>query len=617
MGQPSVLSAHAAPSGIPLTTGGGVSLSSYTTAPITPSPNALILLAVISRKSSNVPAAPIVSGSDLEWVQVVSKPNSSSTTRLTVFRAMGGSPSSGPVTIDYQGVQQVWVNWSIVQIDGVETSGANGENAIVQFALSSGTGAIGSVSLGSFESPTNATYGVFGQGGTDTYTPGSGFTGLAQHNAKGSIFSEFRADNDTSVDASWTTARNWSGIALEIESAQPSRPNIILILADDMRADMLAYMPNTLSVLTGRGVTFENAFHVQGLCCPARVSILTGLYPHNHGCFNNVDCAQRMKDTGLDQRTVATALDSTYWTGYFGKYLNNFDLLVPYIPPGWDVFDASKVLVVGDDMSLTLTDKAVEFIRNAPAEQPFFLFVGYVAPHAPARAPKADRLKFADIEPWNPPSFNEADMSDKPRDLQRQAPLLTDEEQANIQQFRKDQLASLQGVDRGIGRIVAELQALNEYDNTVIIFASDNGYLWGEHRLTAKNRVYEEVVRMPLIVSGPGALARTEAQLASVVDITATVADYAGAVMSDLHGESLRPWVEGGPGPMRSAVLLESGNHAGVRTLQYKYIEYNNGSRELYDLVADPYELESRHGDPNYVAIMDQLRAELAVLRAQ
>jgi len=203
----------------------------FTTASISPASNALVLLLVRGRRSNGLGSSPTVSGNGLTWVEIVSvgfELVSTGWCRLSLFRAMGVSPSSGTVSINYSGGNLNCCFWSIVQFEGVDTSGTNGSGAVIQSATNAqDSGTTLTVTLSAFSDPGNATYGGFSiSKATEAINPGSGFTEFAEAQGtgtsadSGTIQSEYLLGNDTSVDASWATSANDSGgIAVEIKAA--------------------------------------------------------------------------------------------------------------------------------------------------------------------------------------------------------------------------------------------------------------------------------------------------------------------------------------------------------------------------------------------------------------
>lgn len=211
----------------PLTSGSSTTnASSYNTASITPSANVLILVAVLS--AINVlPNAPTLSGNSLTYVQIATVTFNTIATplsRLTLFRAMGASPSTGPITIDFGGQTQGSCLWSVAEFAGVNTGGTNGSAAIVQSATNqvNASASALTVTLGAFSSVDNATYGAFGSDVVGSFTPGTDFSEIHDVNIatpSGTLFTEWKATNDTSVDATPNTTADMGGIAVEIAAA--------------------------------------------------------------------------------------------------------------------------------------------------------------------------------------------------------------------------------------------------------------------------------------------------------------------------------------------------------------------------------------------------------------
>lgn len=387
--------------------------------------------------------------------------------------------------------------------------------------------------------------------------------------------------------------------------------NVVLIMTDDQNVDSLPVMRNLMSYPEGSWVNFTNAFANNSICCPARATILTGQYSHVTGVTDN-ESGQNLNDTN----TLPIWLNNAgYQTTLIGKYLNNFpwNRGTEYVPPGWDMFqEASKG---GTDR---YTKMAVDFINNASS--PFFLYLAYRAPHLPARPLR--RYATADVYlPAEPPNFNEADVSDKPRWVRKLAPL----SQSTIEFWRAERIASqraLLGVDDGVQQIIDALKAKGQLDNTMIIFMSDNGFSWGSHRYVRKQCAYEECSKFPLLIRYPGlASNRHETRLVSNVDIAATIADYAEVTPAlPQNGKSLIPLITNVAIDWNEEILLER-NGSGpfsfyaIRVPGWKYVEYVRGDIELYDLNGDPYELENLANQPEYLAKQNELAERLHALQ--
>ena len=456
---------------------------------------------------------------------------------------------------------------------------------------------------------------------------------------------------------------------------QPLRPNIVFILTDDQRRDTTdathspsaaAIMPRTRAELADHGVEFPEAFMTTPLCCPSRSSILSGQYSHRTGVYKNGGNNGGADDFD-DGSSVGTWLQAAgYRTSLMGKYLNGYNALwttgePPYVPPGWTEWHGMKNVgyfnyrivepngmggyvenfygsAETDYSTDVLREKAKTFItESVAAGEPFLLYLAFKAPHGPfIAAPRHDGL-FQTISPWRPPSYNEADVSDKPTWVQN-TPLLDAQGMADLDQLRIDQLEMLQAVDEAIGGsttygitgIMEHLRNLGIADDTLVVFFSDNGFLWGEHRMQAKNKPFEEAIRSPMLVYYPklAPLPRTETRFALNIDLASTFAELAGAsVPITQDGRSLVRVIDGTQPTWRTDFLTEGwpGAHpwATVHEAQWKYSEtpVTPGDPntlfqlELYDLVNDPYELTNVASDPQHAARITAMAARLRQLR--
>lgn len=433
-----------------------------------------------------------------------------------------------------------------------------------------------------------------------------------------------------------------------------AQPNIVFILTDDQRWDTMWAMPIVRETLASRGVEFENAYVTTPLCCPDRASTLSGgFYAHNTGVLTN-----RLPNGGVakfnDADTIAVSLqEAGYRTALIGKYMNGYPRIAPYIPPGWSRFVVTAneyswfdyTVALGSSSSVPGNgvierhdqylsdyhrDRALEFLEEA-GDQPFFLFFSTHAPHGPATPAPGDEKLF---EGWRHRgrAYNEADVSDKPEFIQRkvrQNRAKTENGTLGLNhtdEFARRQLRSLQAIDRAVGAIVGKVEDLGKIDETVFIFTSDNGFLWGEHWIWGKNRPYEESIRIPLIITAPGVGAGSNEHLiAANLDIGATVLDLAG-LDSPTEGRSLMPLLRGeDPEDWRTAIFLESyveySAFVGLLTGetdgsgQWKYIENATEDLELYDLAADPYEEINIANDPERAELIESLKARVDELR--
>jgi N-acetylglucosamine-6-sulfatase len=426
--------------------------------------------------------------------------------------------------------------------------------------------------------------------------------------------------------------------------AQPARPNVILIVTDDQRVGTLRYMPDVRDQLARQGISFTDAYVVNPTCCPSRASILTGNYSHTTSVYLN---DPRQAYGGFpafdDTITIATMLhDAGYRTGLFGKYLNGYRS--EYVPPGWDRWFATVGrggyydYVASSDGNLipfghdppdygtdVLRDEVVSFIRSTNPSTPLFAYVAPHAPHKPATPAPGDGRLFASLAPFRPQSYDEKDVSDKPTHMQAMR-RLDEATAAKIDRFRRAQIRALQAVDRAVADIVAELDASGRLSNTLIVFTSDNGMLWGEHRLDGKGVIYEEAIRVPFLLRYDALTdqAREDDRLVLNIDLTPTFAEAAGIPPPPADGQSLLPLL-GPPGAeWRDAFLIEhlrAGGHerlaptfCAVHTSRYVLARYGTGEQELYDLDRDPMEMVNRSGGGRYTAIQAALLDELRSL---
>lgn len=431
-----------------------------------------------------------------------------------------------------------------------------------------------------------------------------------------------------------------SGPAVRARAAS-TPPNVVVIVTDDQRWDSLGVMPIVQRELVGQGVTFTNAFVSNPLCCPSRASILTGDYSHTTGVYRQIPPFGRFEAFD-DGSTLATWLDGAgYDTALVGKYIDGYQHagLTGYIPPGWDrwvgfihagyqdyqlsIDGAVQAFgeAPGEYSTDVLAGEAVRFIRGA--QGPLFLYFAPEAPHAPAIPAVQDRLAFTGGPVPMAPSFDEADVSDKPAYV-RDLPRITDARRAEVTAFALDQDRTLLAVDRAIAQILDALRATDRLRDTLIVFTSDNGILYGEHRWTKKEVPYEESIRVPMVVRfDPIGVTKTDAHLVANIDIAATVAALAGVATPSLDGRSLLPLL-GPPGAhpsWRKDLLLEHmegtnpvPTYCGVRAVHTVYIRYATGEEELYDLEADPFELSNLATDPSAAGLLSSMRAQLDVL---
>ena len=489
----------------------------------------------------------------------------------------------------------------------------------------------------------------------------------------------------------------WLPSATESAGAQALRPNFVVIMSDDQGPGMTRALPTVRRRLAGRGASFTEAIASYPLCCPARATLLTGEYAHNHGTVgNNARSGGGWKSLIDPKKNLAAWLQANgYDTGFAGKWLNG--LRTPHRAPfGWDTWSA-LVGEGGEGLSSyydfdvfepdgtrrhfgtgrrdyqtdALTrEYALPFIRaHATATAPFFLWLAYHPPHyGLGRSDAAGRRcstgppgkrsgaqsaipppryagRFAEARVPRPPSFDERDVSDKPSSV-RARPPLSDDDLARVERDYRCGLAALLALDDSIDSILDQLRATDQLERTVILFTTDQGVMAGEHRIArGKNKPYEEAIRIPLIVRGPGiAAGRRISTPVANADIAPTILDLAAAAVPTglarpIDGRTLTPLMAGAEAGRDRAVPVEGRenttrarrgfkvrSYVGVRTARYAYFEYRRArfdargeanaaplgagrttDRELYDLRRDPYELRSLEHDRSYAGVRREL----------
>jgi N-acetylglucosamine-6-sulfatase len=505
-------------------------------------------------------------------------------------------------------------------------------------------------------------------------------------------------------------------------AAQP--PSFVVIQTDDQTLDALyatytplggapiQAMPNTLALIAGRGVTLSRYYVTYPLCCPSRVTLMTGRYAHDHNVRGNVPPEGGYTGFSVRQgfsHNVATWLQGAgYRTIHVGKFLNGYGD-EPFdngatVPPGWDAWhsvlksdtdhyfygyrlndNGSIDGPFGDSGSwetreygqvddfgcpfaplnglpcLYATDVfsriASEELLGTPPERPFYLQLDYTTPHGDFRKPAGpepaprhyDTFSGAALPHSRSQGVNEGNVADKPRFI-REASYLSPAELHTYRVYYQKQLESLRSIDDGVKQVIDTLGLMQRLRNTYIIFTSDNGFFLGEHRLTGgKFLAYEPSTHVPFLMRGPGIKpGTTTGELAANVDIAPTILELAG-VQADksIDGRSLVPYVKdaglrtrrpilfesfvetsdveangGGPaavpattsrsgGGAKASIVAPPKDYEGIRLGPYKYIEWPDGEKELYDINKDPYELNNIVRDRNLFPIRAFLHNQL------
>lgn len=447
-------------------------------------------------------------------------------------------------------------------------------------------------------------------------------------------------------------------------------PNIIFILTDDMDMTLMPYMEKTNQLIGEQGATFENHFVTTPLCCPSRASILRGQYAHNTDVLANAPGFVRFFKLRAEEDTLNVWLNEAgYRTALYGKYLNNYPVNAGqnYVPPGWTDWAAFLGTDYEGDLYFNYTlnengalveyggapedystdvirDKSLAFIEDSvEADSPFFLFVSVYAPHGPATAAPRHEALYETLAYPRKPSFDEEDLSDKPGIIRAQTETGDDFDQGDANVYFSARINSLRAVDELVEALTHSLEQNGLLENTYIIFTSDNGFRLGEHRIpSGKGTAYEEDIRVPLLLRGPGIQPGMRiSPMTANIDFAPTIAELAGVRAPDfVDGRSFVPCLYDAEVAWRDGVLLEfgyideealaqalqdpetdnlladvaGGAFRGIRGGDYVYIEYANGEIEFYDLKADPYQLENLAGSLNPDTLA-RLRSKLEALK--
>jgi len=420
----------------------------------------------------------------------------------------------------------------------------------------------------------------------------------------------------------------------------PSTPNVLVLLSDDQAWSTFnrTLMPAVYSKLVDQGVLFDRAYVNTAQCCPSRSEILTGLYQHHTGVTGN--------QTPFDRPTIVDALhDRGYRTMLAGKFLNS----MPCTPrPEYDRWACTSV--GQSDYSLQnptinldgtwiqrpgfttdiLGNYLSDFIDATPADRPFFALYSPTSPHLPANDPRYSSMP---ISVYRPPSYDQETRSPSlPAYLRR--PPLTADERYGVDLKHQVMSQAVRALDDSVSDILTRLGS--RMNDTLIVYLSDNGYLYGEHRRWEKDVPYEESVGVPMVVRYPSLHPASDPvvshALVSNVDIAPTIAALVGFPWG-ADGRSFLPLLSGEANAIRQAVLIEGcqpnpwfcpGNEPGFGSLRTvpamwgvvtagaMYAVYQSGEKELYDLRADPYELNNLAGDPGVAGLQRDLATKLS-----
>jgi N-acetylglucosamine-6-sulfatase len=432
------------------------------------------------------------------------------------------------------------------------------------------------------------------------------------------------------------------------------RPNVLVILTDDMRWDALGVVqreqgkdalfpwfktPN-LDRLAAEGTRFTNVFCTTSLCSPSRASFLSGQYAHRHKVLNN------FTDYPNDLPSYPAGLRAAgYETAYIGKWhmgedddrkRPGFDFWMSHKGQG-NYFDNEFNIdgerkVVKGYYTTVVTDAAVDWIKRKH-EKPWMLVLGHKAPHGGPIVPEPKYEKAFDNETVTKPANAEAykAVGGKPKWLEESfptwhglgGPLYGQKEYGK---FVRAYLGTIASIDDSVGRLYQSLKDAGQLDNTLIVFTTDNGFAIGDHGRVDKRTAYEESLRLPMLVrypplAKPGTLVK---EMVLSLDLAPTLLDVCGAKpLPNPDGRSWKPLLAGNTAGWRSAFFYQynyesqfpyTPNVRAVRTADWKYIHYPHGdgnadrhSAELYDLKADPLEMKNLAADPMHAAKVKEL----------
>lgn len=453
-----------------------------------------------------------------------------------------------------------------------------------------------------------------------------------------------------------------------VAAAPADKPNVVVFLLDDAAAVDMRYLKGVRDALGRDGLTFTNAVASNPLCCPARAQLMTGQASHNNGVLTNGGAYGGIGAMVDMDNTIAAWLDDAgYQTSYLGKYINGYgehnqrtDVFGPdAIPTGWDHWDPTLRGVTSywhfstfqdcptvDDTACldrayaerryTTTvekNKTLALIDQFHQDtEPFFLFDSWTAPHKDTRDryntdnfPKAPRRyhRASDATDFqkliaSKPSYNERDMSDKTPDMWRL-------KRQPITELAEDnylgRVAALRSVDEAITQIIGKLKDTGEFDNTLFVFTSDNGFLNGEHRLLYKKWEFKESLDVPLVMAWPagGIPVGSTDRSATLVDVPATILVAAGVASrrSSVDGVSLLDTVPTtvqryqptpvliGSGRENAKAADEGWSYRGIQWGPYTWTRHwgKDGTvigEQFYDLTRDPYQVDSQPKNPYY-----------------
>jgi N-acetylglucosamine-6-sulfatase len=443
-----------------------------------------------------------------------------------------------------------------------------------------------------------------------------------------------------------------------------------MIVVDDLRFDEIGVgghpyveTPN-IDRLAAEGATFTSAYHVTPLCSPNRASLLTGQYVSRHGILDNTSRANASHRLDLFPKELQKA---GYRTAHVGKWhMGNdptprpgYDYWVSFAGQGKtndpDLYEDGRIHSVKGYITDIFTDRAIDFIKGS-GDQPFFVYIGHKAVHPESKQRDDGSIDLTVPRGFRPAArhqgrydgkvierrpnygFSHEEAATKPvikkaldirRELEKDEAWKREIDPGISEHTIQRRAEMVLAVDEGLGRIIETLEKTGELDNTLVIFTSDNGYFYGEHGLAVERRLpYEESVRTPLLMRYPKLVAPNTKIGSHVVsiDLAPTVLDVADvAIPKHVQGKPLTPLLTGEVDEVHDAILIEFYSHENpffwtanldyrvVRKGQYKYIRWIRfeDEAELYDMDADPYELNNLVRDPKMASVIEDLKKHM------
>ena len=401
-------------------------------------------------------------------------------------------------------------------------------------------------------------------------------------------------------------------------AAEPARPNVLLLMADDWRADCLGVLghpvvktPN-IDALAKRGMLFESAYclgsNSGAVCRPSRNMFLSG---KTYFRWRGPDAPAE------DSSFPAVMKTAGYETWHCGKRGNT-------AIPIQTQFEHNNYINENQERNSghpgrEVTEQALDFLAKRDAKRPFFMYLGYETPHDPRVPTTEDAADYAkqsiplpkNFMPQHP--FNNGEMTVRDEQLlpwPRPEEALRDELRAYY--------GAMTGLDREIGRLLADLAKRGQLDNTIVIFSSDHGLAMGSHGLLGKQNLYENGMHSPLIFAGPQIPAGKTPALAYLIDLLPTVCGLTGTkIPADLDGVNLTPVIQGKEKQVRDTLFTAYRDvQRAVRDERYKLIVYPQINRtQLFDLQNDPDEMQDLSNDAAMKPIQDRLRGQLKDLQ--